>query len=74
MHAFLGLYVIKRHTHILAKSLHWFHTELVYIVSRGQQTVMFVNTLRAYKRPNFSLRLKKNYDARQVGRVSIWFI
>ena len=56
---------------ILAKSFHCFHTELVYFVSRGQQTVMFVNTLRVYKRPNFSLRLEKNFDARPVGRVLI---
>ena len=55
---------------ILAKSLHWFHTELVYIVSRGQQIVMFVNTPRAYKRHNFSLRLEKNLQ-RQTSRTCI---
>ena len=48
-----------------------FHMELVYIVSRGNLTVMFVNTPRAYKRPNISLRLEKNFDARRVGRVLI---
>jgi len=43
-----------------AKSLHCFHMELVYIVSRGQHTVVFVNTPRAYERLNFSLRLENN--------------
>ena len=50
----------ERHTYIWAKSHHCFHMELVYNVSRGQQTVIFVNTLRAYKRPNFSLKLENN--------------
>ena len=35
---------------------------------------MFVNTLRVYKRLNPSLRLEKNYDARLVGRVSIYMV
>ena len=35
---------------------------------------MFVNTLRLYKRPNFSLRLEKNFDAGLVGRVSIYMV
>ena len=52
-----------------AKSRHCFHIEVVYFVSSGQQTVMFVNTPRVYKRPNFSLKLEKNFDARLVGRV-----
>ena len=34
--------------------------ELVYIASRGQQTMMFVNMPSAYKRPNLELRLEKN--------------
>ena len=69
------------HTHarartvfILAKSLHRFHTELVYIVSRGEQTVMFVITLGAYKRPNVSFRLEKHFETKLVGHVSIRFI
>ena len=36
-----------------------------------EQTVMFVNTLRVYKRLEFSLRLEKNFEARPVGRVLI---
>ena len=47
----------------------------MYIVSRGQQTVIFVSTPRAYTRPNSSLRLEKNlYDVRLVGRVSIYTV
>ena len=48
--------------------------ELVYIVSRGQQTVMFVNTSRDYKTPNYALGLEKNLNARPVGRVSIYMV
>ena len=35
---------------------------------------MFVDTLRVYKRPDFSLRSEKNFDARLVGRVSIYTV
>jgi hypothetical protein len=40
----------------------------------GEQTAMFVNTLSVYKRLNFSPRLEKNFDARLVGRVSIYMV
>ena len=30
--------------------------------------------LRAYKRPNFSLRLEKNFDARLIGHVQIYMV
>jgi len=56
------------------RPLQWFHTELVYIVSRIQQTVMFVNMLRVYKRPNFSLSLEKNFDTRLIRRISIYMV
>ena len=39
-----------------------------------EQTVMFVNTLRLYIGLEFSLRLEKNFDARLVGRVSIYIV
>jgi len=39
-----------------------------------EQTVMFVNTLRVYKRLTFSLRLEKNFDARLVRRLSIYMV
>ena len=35
---------------------------------------MFVNTLRVYKMLTFSLRLEKNFDAKLVGRVSIYMV
>ena len=39
-----------------------------------EQTVMFVNTLRLYKRLKVSLRLEKNFDARLIGPVSIYMV
>ena len=39
-----------------------------------EQTVMFVNTPRVYKRPDFSLRLGKKFDARLIGRVPIYIV
>ena len=54
----------------IVKSLHCFYVELVYIVSPGQQTVMFINTPRAYKRHNISLGLE-NHLRRQTSRTSI---
>ena len=35
---------------------------------------MFVNTLRVYKRPDFSLRLEKNFDAKLIGSVPIYMV
>ena len=35
---------------------------------------MFVNTSRVYKRPDFSLSLEKNFDARLIGRVPIYMV
>jgi hypothetical protein len=35
---------------------------------------MFVNMLRAYKRPNFLLRVEKNFDATLGGHVSIYIV
>ncbi|KAK2139033.1 hypothetical protein LSH36_2109g00002 [Paralvinella palmiformis] len=40
----------------------------------GEQTAMFVNTLSVYKRLNFSLKLEKNFNARLIGRVSIYMV
>ena len=33
---------------------------------------MFVNTLRVFTRPNVSLRIEKNFEARLIGRVPIY--
>ena len=35
---------------------------------------MFVNMLRVYKRPNFSLSLEKNFDTRLIRRISIYMV
>ena len=35
---------------------------------------MFVNTPRVYKRPDFSLRLEKNFDTSLLGRVQIYVV
>jgi len=43
---------------------------LVYVVSGIRQTVLLINTPRAYKRPNSSLRLENNLR-HQTSRTSI---
>ena len=53
-----------------AKSLHGFHMESVYIISRGQQTVMFVKTPMANKGQTFHYHVREQLR-RQTSRSSI---
>ena len=47
---------------------------VLHSISCDEQTVMFVNALGVYIRPNFSVRLEKNCDARLIECVAIHMV